>query len=138
MRFVPGSLKHKVVLGYVLGLALMLGVAFVNWRYLHTLEKMVESGEKVSGLFETTLEIRRFEKNYFLYGVQADYDSLLGFVDDAERMLERNSGEFGLFAGEGAIKGLQDDVSVYKSLLTGAPRLPGRPLDPSWEKKIRE
>ncbi len=138
MRFVPGSLKHKVVLGYVFGLALMLGVAFVNWRYLHTLEKVVESGEKVSGLFETTLEIRRFEKNYFLYGVQEDYDSLKGFVDDAEAMLARSGGEFRLFADEAAIEGLRSDVLMYKSLLKAAPRTPGIPLDPSWENKIRE
>ena len=138
MRLVPGSLKQKVILGYMFGLVLMLGVAFVNWRYLHALEKLVETGEKVSGLFETTLEIRRFEKNYFLYGVQEDYESLRGFVDDAEGMLARNGDEFRLFANESAISGLKSDVSLYKSLLATAPRMPDLALDPSWEKKIRE
>jgi two-component system NtrC family sensor kinase len=138
MKLLQKSLRQKVLLGYVMGMALMLGVAFVNWHYLNNLEHMIRSGENVSRLFETTLEIRRFEKNYFLYGKEVDYNSLLSFVNTAEDILKRNMDEIGIFAEPAVISVLSTDIANYRELLKNAPKMPELGGGAVWERKIRE
>ncbi len=134
MAFLPQSLRNKVLLGYTAALALMLVVAAINWHYLNGLERMIQSGEKVSGLFETTLEIRRFEKNYFLYQKDEDYRSLLSFVDEAEGIMGKSRPEMLAYAGEAAVGQMREDLRAYRELLERKPA-PGE--ESQWEIKIR-
>jgi two-component system NtrC family sensor kinase len=138
MKLLQKSLRQKVLLGYVMGMALMLGVAFVNWHYLNNLEHMIQSGENVSRLFETTLEIRRFEKNYFLYGKEVDYDSLLSFVATAQDIMRRKTAEIEMFAEPAVVSKLSGDITGYMELLKSSPRTPELGGSAAWEKKIRE
>jgi signal transduction histidine kinase len=139
MSLLPNSLRNKVGLVYIIGLALMLAVAVINWHYFNRLEEMIKSGEKASGFFETTLEIRRFEKNYFLYGKMVDYDSLMSFVNDADVMLQK-SGEEDLahYADSQTIARLKDDIVSYRSLLEKLPKNDGQLMDRRREELLRE
>lgn len=89
----------------------------VNWNNLSNVEGMVISGAKVSDLFDTALEIRRFEKNYFLYGTQQDFRELLGYIQKAESLLEKNREEYELFAEAEVINGLGTNISKYGEVL---------------------
>jgi signal transduction histidine kinase len=116
----------------------MFGVVAANWKSLNTVEDMVVSGEMVSDLFDTTLEIRRFEKNYFLYEQDEDYEELLFYVNKAENLLEKNSKEFGLFATPEVIHNLRDNIKDYKQLLE-ADRIPqGEIAKWKWEEAVRK
>ncbi len=63
---IPHSLK--VMFGYILGFLLMSGVVLINWHNSERMRSLVLSGERVSEFIDTTLEVRRYEKNLFLYG----------------------------------------------------------------------
>lgn len=134
----PRSLKQKMILGYFIGLALMIGVVLVNWENLDSVEETVLAGEKVSDLFDTTLEIRRYEKNYFLFGEQEDYKELLNFVNKAENLLNEISRENNIFAGLLVVPGLKADIKEYKYLLKTAIRTQGEGNRKALEKKIRQ
>ena len=68
------SLRHKILLGYALIGALVIALSLFTFLELRLLEEKIGAGEKVGELFEVCLEIRRFEKNYFLYGQSADLE----------------------------------------------------------------
>jgi len=138
MRFTPGSLRKKVALGYLIGFLLMVVVAGINWRNLMYVEKMVLAGERVSDLFDATLEVRRFEKNFFLYGKDEDFKELLFYIDKVESILSGNSHEIGLFATKGQIDEIKGNIAAYKNSLKAIRRLEGWESSNIWEERIRQ
>lgn len=117
MNIFHRSLRQKVILGYIIGFVLMAGVVLVNWNNLGNIRDIVLSGEKVSDLFDATLEVRRYEKNYFLYGKNEDHDELLTYVEKTEKLLEENNKELGLFSGPAVISELKKNIKEYRELL---------------------
>lgn len=135
MNIFPRSLRQKVILGYIIGLVLMLGVVLVNLTNLTNVRGIVLSGEKVSELFDTTLEIRRYEKNYFLYGKSEDYEELLTYLWKTERLIEKNSKEFSQFTDPQNISELRTDIQEYRELWKKMKDSGNKSI---WEERIRE
>ena len=87
------SLRGKITLGYYAVGTLIVALAMFSLLELGWFEARLRASEAVSELFDTALEIRRFEKNYFLYHQEADLRenqlyvaralSLLGDTGDA-------------------------------------------------------
>ncbi|MBI5199744.1 MAG: GHKL domain-containing protein [Nitrospirae bacterium] len=138
MNILHRSLKQKVILGYFIGLVLMTCVVLVNWNNLDSVKDIVQSGEKVSDLFDTTLEIRRYEKNYFLYRENEDYSELLIYVGKAEELIKENSKELNLFSKLEVISELRDNIREYRSLLEVLPSLHSIESRRVWQEKLRE
>ncbi|MHB8859565.1 MAG: ATP-binding protein [Thermoleophilia bacterium] len=157
MKFYPGSLRQKIIIAYLTGAALVFAFAALSWNNLNAQQAIVSSGESVSSLFDTTLEIRRFEKNYFLYRTAGDYNELLAYIDQADDILGRQ--ELTMFTTPEVIDGLRKNLQAYRDLLTqdtgssasagastagsgtaaGSPTGPGgSPGDPALEAAIRE
>ena len=113
----PESLKQKLVLIYAIVLLLMSGIIMVNWYNLRKVENMVLSGQIISDLFDTSLEIRRFEKNFFLYNKDEDYQELSTYLNKAESLLDNNRRQFTLFASELIISELNANISEYRKVL---------------------
>jgi signal transduction histidine kinase len=67
------SLGRKVTIGYFAIAALMLGGAAVTFQELRVIEEKVSVGNRMSELFDNAMEIRRFERNYFLHRQESDY-----------------------------------------------------------------
>ncbi len=89
-----GSLRGKISLGYYAVGTLIVGLAVFALLELNWIEAKIRAGETVSELFDATLEIRRFEKNYFLYHQEADLRENLDFVQRALDLLNRNAADF--------------------------------------------
>jgi signal transduction histidine kinase len=84
---------------------------------LNFLEKKIMFGEAISEFFDTTLEIRRFEKNYFLYEKRSDFDENLRYVTKAQELLATNSIAFAAVTSEGQIPSLTTNLEKYKDLM---------------------
>lgn len=136
MRLYPQSLRQKIFLGYVSGLLLVLLFVGLTWSNLNILQQMVNSGQVVTDLFDTTLEIRRFEKNYFLYGTSEDYQELLGYVDSAHALTDRE--ELLLFTDQGSLDALRRDLDFYEVLLREDAAGSENAQNPELEQSIRE
>lgn len=135
MKLSPGSLRQKIVLGYIAGAVLVLGFVLLSWNNLNNLEEMVESGEIVSDLFDTTLEIRRFEKNYFLYKTRDDYGELIAYVEKSDKLIERP--ELRLFASPAVINELERAIHGYRDLLKSDIHELRTAEELKWEKALR-
>ena len=88
------SIRQKIRLIYAGGflfLLLMVALIFVNLIHI---EKRVVFYDVISRFLETTLEIRRFEKNFFLYRRKEDFDEAMGYIRDAEALIQQYRHEF--------------------------------------------
>jgi len=136
MSLYPGSLRKKIIFGYISAAILILGFVLLAWSNLNKLQEMVISGDVVTDLFDTTLEIRRFEKNYFLYETQDDYKELINYVEKADSLLQRK--ELSLFASSPVIDELKKNVHGYRDLLRTDVEHFTRGQKLLWEKELRE
>jgi len=84
------SIQNKVKAGYYICLALIVVVSILNYLDLKRIDKKISFSLIISDLFDTTLEMRRFEKNYFLYRDKEDYTENLRFTEKAEDIIRQN------------------------------------------------
>ncbi|MDP3298051.1 MAG: HAMP domain-containing sensor histidine kinase [Thermodesulfovibrionia bacterium] len=82
-----------------------------------TINKKAEFSFIVSDLFDTTLEMRRFEKNYFLYGHKEDYSENLRFTERSEDIIKNNKEAIEKLAIKADVYALDTDIREYKSLM---------------------
>ena len=111
------SIKQKINWGYYFILALIAGLSLFTTVELHFLEKRFIFGERISEFFNTVLEIRRYEKNYFLYHKQDDSKENLRYVNKALTLLTMNKNEFYKISNRREITELENNLSIYKVLM---------------------
>jgi signal transduction histidine kinase len=116
MKYMP-SIRKKITLGYYALVAVMIGASIITFAELHFLEKKISVGEIISEFFDTALEIRRFEKNFFLYKKKFDYDENLKYVDKAQKILEKNAADFVEIAAPRQIGDLRENLRKYSVLM---------------------
>ncbi len=111
------SIRQKITLGYYGTVAIVIGLSIFTLLELSFLGKKIMFGEVISEFFDTTLEIRRFEKNLFLYGKQYDFQENLRYVEKAQELLESNIKGFGTIVRPGQVTELGNDLRQYKETM---------------------
>src|SRR3989304_3221043 len=92
------SIRQKITLGYYAIVVIIVGLSIFTFLELRVVEKKIMFGAAISDFFDTTLEIRRFEKNYFLYAKEIDYQEnirktgkeIITMSEDISRMERKN------------------------------------------------
>jgi signal transduction histidine kinase len=138
MKRIP-SLGRKITLGYLgyYTLAVLVGgLALFTYGEMSYIEHKVRAGERVTEFFDTTLEIRRFEKNYFLYRQKSDLDEALRNVDAARQTFSRHRDDFAPLAPPDVLQQLETGLEKYRTILTGLPLADG--TAPLLEEHLRE
>ena len=116
MNYTP-SIRQKITLGYYAIIATIIGLSVFTFLELRYIEKKIMFGEAISELFDTALEIRRFEKNYFLYEQHSDYDENIQYVSRAQDIVESNITGFASIASSEQIADIRDSLKKYKDLM---------------------
>ncbi|MCL4456496.1 MAG: HAMP domain-containing histidine kinase [Nitrospirae bacterium] len=116
LKYQP-SIRQKITLGYYIILGIIVGLSIFSFIELRFMEKKIMFGEVISEFFDTTLEIRRFEKNYFLYEKNDDYYENIRYVTKAQELLEKNIKGFETLAAPQQITALRTDLKKYKELM---------------------
>lgn len=117
MHRFPSSIRQKITLGYYIAFSLMIVIALLIYTDLMTVEKKIIFGEIISEFFDTTLEMRRFEKNYFLYKKSEDYDENLKLINRAKGLLEKNKAGFQKLASINDVYYLENVLQEYSILM---------------------
>lgn len=115
-RFQP-SIRGKVNYAYYFGIVLIVIISFLNYFNLTRLNRKVEFGFVISELYDTALEMRRYEKNYFLYGHEEDYRENLRFIKRAEDIINKNREAIKKLVIKRYVYTLIADIKEYKSLM---------------------
>jgi len=77
------SIRGKIAAGYVLGFLFLLAISSVLFANLLVVERRVALSSGISRFLDTTLEMRRYEKNYLLYQDPADLEAAVHFAASA-------------------------------------------------------
>lgn len=115
-RYQP-SIRNKIRHTYYIGIALIITIALLNYFYLRAIDYEIESSFIISDLFDTTLEMRRFEKNYFLYGHEEDYSENLMFTEKAKNIINRNEDAFKKLVIKGNINIFKSNILQYRAIV---------------------
>lgn len=108
------SIRHKITFGYYAGVAVIVALTTFTLIELWYMEKKVQFAEVVSEFFDTTLEIRRFEKNFFLYEKEEDYKENIGYVLKAQDIIDKNLGKYRGLSVVGELNRIREDLMQYK------------------------
>ncbi len=118
------SLQAKIVFVYLALAALIVGLSAVALIELDRIADKAREGSKVAELADATLEMRRFEKNHFLYHQASDLEDHARFAGRARDVLKRDAEALDSLAGQGTAHGLIDDLGRYTAAMAAHARSP--------------
>lgn len=111
------SIRKKITLGYYAIVAIIAALSLFTFMELRFMEEKIRFREIISEFFDAILEIRRFEKNYFLYGQRSDYMENIEYQNKAKELLAGNIKDFKSVATPRQIDALNYNLNKYKELM---------------------
>lgn len=118
------SLQAKIVYVYLALAALIVGLSIVALIELDSIAEKAREGSKVAELADATLEMRRFEKNHFLYDKADDLADHARFASRASELLQRDAVAIDRLAGAGAAQALAADLQRYTAAMAAHAHAP--------------
>ena len=112
------SLQAKIVLIYLALAALIVALSALALFELDRIADKAREGSKVAELFDATLEMRRFEKNHFLYGQPDDLAEHARYAARADELLRRDAAAIDTLAGADAANRLRGELARYLEAMT--------------------
>ena len=110
----PKGIRQKITLGFYFLLLCIVAMAGLTYGIVHEVGYKLESLEIIDDFLNMTLEVRRFEKNYFLYGKEEDYQDNTAFLDELGKHLLHNAKLLISLMGKEVFDDLWDSVHEYK------------------------
>jgi len=120
MFFRKSSLRSKIIAGYIAGLLIILTFATFILTNLIFLEGRIRFFTVITRFVDTILEVRRYEKNYFLYRKRDDFEKALEYIDNAVKLMQENRKMFDAVQLGGAMAGdtLKSTSEIATQMLT--------------------
>lgn len=91
------SIRRKIVATFGIFFVVGASIWFLNYNKQRVLEQKLRILEKKDNLFNTILEARRYEKNYFLYLELQNLREALSYVEKAELKFSQIIQEYGRY-----------------------------------------
>jgi len=110
----PKGIRSKITLGFYFLVLCIMAIAGLTYGIVHEVGDKIESLEIIDDFLNKTLEVRRFEKNYFLYGQEEDYLDNSAFLDELGRHLLEHSKLLTTLAGKESYNDLWRSVHKYQ------------------------
>jgi signal transduction histidine kinase len=126
MSFAVNSLRHKVILGVAAVFLFMAATIVGSYYFMKSLEEKISYLEEISKVEEAALEIRRFEKNYFLYGDDQSLKTTLYHLGRVQSLFEKNLGKIEELITPQQTKEFRDSLISYEQLLSECCDLQGK------------
>jgi len=111
------SLRRKVIIGATVVYLFMVATILGSYYFTRSLEHKISYLEDVSKLEESVLEIRRFEKNYFLYGDRESLTTALYHLKRVEALLDKNGKKLEALSSPQRMAAFRESLTQYERLL---------------------
>lgn len=118
------SLRHKVIVGATVVYLFMAATILGSYFFTQSLEQKISYLEDISKLEESVLEIRRFEKNYFLYQDNESLTTALYHLRRVQTLLENNTRKIEALSSPATTAGFKASLMEYARLLERCPVAP--------------
>lgn len=86
----PGGIRSKITFWFFLLLAFMVGLSVITYGIVSKVEEKLFNIETIDAFLENTLEVRRMEKNFLLYGDQKSLEQGAAYLATLSRQLIDN------------------------------------------------
>jgi len=117
MNIVPKTIRMQIVMAFLVCFVFMAGIIAVNYRSFQKLSRSMQLFELAGELNSTILEMRRYEKNYFLYRQPFNYEENVTYTNKLSLTLRRENASLVEALGrENSIQFLKD-VDDYSRLM---------------------
>ncbi len=97
IRLYQPSLRQKIKLGYYLIVVIIIVLSAFTYTELWFLENKLIGGGKIAEFVNAVLELRRFEKNYFLYNQDFDYQENQTYINKIQILIKNNNNRDEIF-----------------------------------------
>lgn len=111
------SLRRKIQVGYYASAAAVAGVALLAYSDLTYLQGHIAPDLAASRLLDAALEVRRYEKNLFLYGGDDALDEVRHYVRQAEELIAAARARLAELGAAAELDRLRDDLAAYGAAL---------------------
>ena len=115
------SLRNKILSAYGYSKLAMLAFAIVVFFDLTYLKRQIETGQVVTDFREVTLDMRRNEKNLFLYRDATSYDQLMAQLDTAGNAFTKGREAYKTIIGASGIERIASLLGGYRAALQRYP-----------------
>ncbi|MBI4756635.1 MAG: HAMP domain-containing protein [Betaproteobacteria bacterium] len=129
------SLRQKITFGYAAIGAIVVALSVLSFLELRLLGEKIVAGERIGEFFGLTLEVRRFEKNYFLYHQATDLAENRAYLAEAATLLRDRLAPFEALEDPSRIARLREELTRYAALMEEYSRDAD---DPALEGRIRQ
>lgn len=89
MRYLPRTLRSQIMMSFVVCFAFMAAIIVLNYSNFSRLSRSMQFFELAEGLNSNILEMRRYEKNYFLYNQNFSYEENVTYTNQLALTLQR-------------------------------------------------
>jgi signal transduction histidine kinase len=111
------SLRQKVTFGYYALASLIVGLSLFAFFELRLIGDKIIAGGRIAEFFDATLEIRRFEKNFFLYRLEQDLAENREYVIRAQDLLNGHRAAFVSLTGPEQADELTRELERYAGFM---------------------
>jgi signal transduction histidine kinase len=111
------NLRQKVILGLTAGILAIGFIGVVSYHYLRAIELKQHFVEVADDLSNKTLEIRRSEKNFLLYGSKKDLEENRRYIQDGLNLLSPLDSEVKGLEGAPQINIIRQEFLQYKNIM---------------------
>ncbi|HIJ90299.1 MAG: HAMP domain-containing histidine kinase [Desulfobulbaceae bacterium] len=111
------GIRKKITYGFYLLLILMMGSAVLTYGIVKRVEDQVAFGEVIEDFFNTALELRRFEKNYFLYRQEKDFLENQFYWEKTRDLFENNEPALHMVLSSVEIRQLAKVIEAYEGFM---------------------
>jgi len=94
------SIRRKISFGFYSFAATIAVLAMLAYSDMFYLEQRIQAGVPVHDFLNAVLELRRYEKNHFLYATRENFDTARSFAQSARDILEREQPAFVALSGQ--------------------------------------
>jgi two-component system NtrC family sensor kinase len=112
------SIRHKVIIAVAALYVFMAAGILGSYYFMLELEDKISYLEDISKLEESVLEIRRFEKNYFLYGDQQSLNTARYHLIRAQALLNKNTAKIKDLSSAPKVDNFKADLQEYEQLVS--------------------
>jgi two-component system NtrC family sensor kinase len=112
------SLRKKILIALLVFLTIGGSIWMANYYKHYVLNQKLQILEKKDDLFNTVLEARRYEKNYFLYMEPSDLQESLAYAQEAEKKLARIIENYGSYTLDRNLENKLDNLREYEKALS--------------------
>ncbi|MCK5876465.1 MAG: HAMP domain-containing protein [Candidatus Marithrix sp.] len=117
IKFYQPSLRQKIIFGYYFIVAIIIVLAAFTYTELQFLESKLTEGGEITEFVDAILELRRFEKNYFLYHQNLDYQKYQIYINKIKILINNNHDKVAKFLTPIQHINLTKNLEYYQKLM---------------------